>query len=260
MPIITLTTDFGLADGYVAAMKGVIAGIAPHAVVVDITHQIPPQDVCAAAYVLHTTLPSFPPGAVHVAVVDPGVGSARRALAVRTARGLLVGPDNGVFTYVLQAEPFALCIELDQPAYWRPTLSRTFHGRDLFAPVAAHLAAGAALEQLGTPVADPVLLEIAAPERFADGRIHGSIVYIDHFGNLISNIPSEWLTGRRWLIYIADRQLTGPLTTYSEAAPGALLALPGSNGLLEIALREGNAAQQLAGSVGMAVMLHPQTP
>jgi hypothetical protein len=141
LSIITLTTDFGLSDSYVAAMKGVILGIAPQATLIDITHQIAPQNVREAAYVLHTALPYFPSGAVHVVVVDPGVGSARRPIAARVGGSYLIGPDNGVFTYALQTtNPPAICVHLDKSAYWLPQVSRTFHGRDIFSPVSAHLA------------------------------------------------------------------------------------------------------------------------
>jgi len=253
--IITLTTDFGLADGYVAAMKGVILGIAPQATLVDVTHNIAPQQVEQAAYVLQSIRPCFPPDTIHVVVVDPGVGSARRPLAVQTARTTLVGPDNGVFSYALQADPSARCVTLDQPAWQRAAISRTFHGRDIFAPAAAHLANGVRLTQLGTPVTDPVLLKAALPQRNDDGSISGSIVHVDHFGNLISNIPGDWLTGRRWLIRIGHEVVIGPSLTYAEAAPGVLLALVSSDGTLEVAVREGNAARRLAAGVGAAVML-----
>lgn len=256
--LITLTTDFGVTDGYVAAMKGVILGIAPQVTLVDITHQIAPQQVTQAAYVLQSVLPCFPPDAIHVVVVDPGVGSERRPLAVQTNRALLVGPDNGVFTYALQADPAALCVVLDQPIWQRLPVSRTFHGRDIFAPAAAHLANGVTLAQLGTRVLDPLRLEVAAPHR-AHGLLHGSIVHVDRFGNLISNIPGDWLIGGHWLIHIGQQTIDGLSLTYAEAAPGALLALISSDGTLEVAVREGDAAHRLAAGVGAAVTVkaHP---
>lgn len=250
MSIITLTTDFGLSDSYVAAMKGIIAGIAPQATVIDITHQIAPQDVRGAAYVLHSALSCFPPGAVHLAVVDPGVGSARRPIAAAAGGQFFVGPDNGLFTHAWQDSPPAACVVLDNPAYWRPQLSHTFHGRDLFAPVAAHLANGAALAALGTPIADPILFDVLAPRRRPDGSLTGQIIHVDHFGNLVSNIPGAWLTGGRWTVQIAGQRLIGPSPTYAAALPGQLLALVSSGGTLEIALRDGSASSQLAVASG----------
>jgi S-adenosylmethionine hydrolase len=257
MPIITLTTDFGLTDGYVAAMKGVIAGIAPQATVIDITHQIAPQNVRDAAYVLASVLPYFPPGAVHLAVVDPGVGSARRPIAAAVGDQFLVGPDNGLFTCVWQSGQPAACIALDNPAYWRPQVSHTFHGRDIFAPVAAHLANGVALAALGTAIADPLLFDVLAPQRRLDGSLAGQIIHVDHFGNLVSNIPGDWLAGRGWAVHIAGRQLLGPSLSYAAAAPGQLLALVSSGATLEIALRDGSAASRLRVAVGEPIVAHP---
>lgn len=258
MPIITLTTDFGLADSYVAAMKGVILRIAPQATVIDITHHIAPQDVAEAAYVLSTVLSYFTPDTVHVVVVDPGVGSARRPLAVRTTQATLVGPDNGVFTDVLQAHPEAVCVHLNRPDRWLAQVSATFHGRDLFSPVAAHLANGATLEQLGAPIDDPVLLPRRAPQRNKDGSLRGEIVHVDHFGNLISNIPGAWLAGGQWIVHVAGRDLASLKATYADAIPGEIIALVSSAGSVEIAVREGSAAQRLAAGLATSVELRPQ--
>ena len=257
MSIITLTTDFGLTDGYVAAMKGVILRIAPHATVIDITHHIAPQNVAEAAYVLSTVLPYFASDTVHVVVVDPGVGSARRPLAVRTAQATLVGPDNGVFTGVLQATPAAVCVHLNQPDRWLAQVSPTFHGRDIFSPVAAHLANGVALEQLGARIDDPVLLLRRAPQRGEDGSLRGEIIHVDHFGNLISNIPGAWLAGGQWTVHVAGHTLPGLKATYSDASPGELMALVSSAGAVEIAVREGRAAQRLAAGLATPVELRP---
>jgi hypothetical protein len=258
LPIITLTTDFGLADGYVAAMKGVILGIAPQATVIDITHQIEPQNVREAAYVLRTALPYFPPGAVHVAVVDPGVGSVRRAMAARAGGSLLVGPDNGVFTYAMQdaGQPVA-CVHLDNPTYWLPHVSRTFHGRDIFSPVAAHLANGVPLEALGSPIDDPVRFDVQPPRRAPDGSLHGQVIHVDRFGNLVSNIPGDWLAGKLWIVHIAGRQIIGPSLTYADAAPGQLLTLVSSDGTLEVAVRDGNAAARLGVAASEPITVHP---
>lgn len=257
MTIITLLTDFGLSDSYVAAMKGVIAGIAPQATVIDITHQIAPQNVRAAAYVLATALPYFPPGTIHVAIVDPGVGSARRPMAAQVGGYTLVGPDNGVFTYALPAGQPAICVHLDNPAYWLPAVSRTFHGRDIFSPVAAHLANGAPLAALGAPIDNPVLFDVQPPRREPDGSLRGQIVHVDRFGNLVSNIPGGWLAGKLWIVRIAGQQVVGPSLTYAAAAPGQLLALVSSDGTLEIALRDGSAAARLGVAAGEPIEAAP---
>lgn len=257
---ITLTTDFGLSDGYVAAMKGVILGIAPRAAIVDITHRIPPQNVREAAYMLHTVLPYFPPGTVHVAVVDPGVGSTRRALAARVGNGYLVGPDNGVLTYGLSsgASQTAAFVHLDHPGYWHHPVSHTFHGRDIFAPVAAHLATGVPLAALGTPCDDPVRVDIQTPQQGRSGVLRGQIVHVDRFGNLISNIPGHWLAGQLWTVHIAKQQIVGPSRTYAEAAPGQLLALVSSDATLEVAVRDGSAAERLGVAAGQPIEAQPR--
>jgi hypothetical protein len=251
MPIITLTTDFGLADSYVAAMKGVILSIVPQATLVDISHQIEPQNVREAAYVLHTALPFFPPGAVHVAVVDPGVGSARRPLAARVGDSFLVGPDNGVFTYALQSagQP-AACVHLDNRKYWLPQVSHTFHGRDIFSPVAAHLVNGVPLEALGSPIDDPVHFEVQRAQQEPDGRLRGQVIHVDRFGNLVSNIPGAWLAGTHWMVHIAGRQIVGPSLAYADVASGQMLTLVSSDATLEVAVRDGSAAARLVVAAG----------
>ncbi len=238
MTIITLTTDFGLADGYVGVMKGVILGIAPDVRLVDLSHDVAPQDIRRAADILDQAAPYFPAGTVHLAVVDPGVGGARRGLVVQTQNAFYVGPDNGLFTRALAA-PGAQAWEPDRPEYWLPAVSRTFHGRDIFAPVAARLALGMPPVQLGRPAADPVRLALPGPMRHEDGHISGQIVHADRFGNLISDVPAGWLTGQGWQCRIAGRQIAGLSATYGAAERGALLALIGSSGTVEIAVREG---------------------
>src|SRR5215831_1134988 len=184
MPIITLLSDFGLEDGYVAAMKGVIAGIAPDARLVDVTHLVPPQDVAFGRFRLLTVAPFFPPGTVHLAVVDPGVGTARRGVAVESKSGsLFVGPDNGLLTGALEADPPVAAVELKNPSYWRtPDPSPTFHGRDIFSPVAAHLARGAALGSLGPAIAADELmtLQLSSCEIVRDG-VQGAVQAMDRF-------------------------------------------------------------------------------
>jgi S-adenosylmethionine hydrolase len=251
MSIITLTTDFGASDGYVGTMKGVILSIAPDVRLVDISHEIAPQHIRQAAYVLHSAASYFPQGTVHLAVVDPGVGSARRALAVRTTQGFLVGPDNGLFTLFLTDEPDAECHAVTNTRYLLPRISSTFHGRDVFAPVAAHLANGADLADLGPRIADPVMLPIPQSEQQADGSWRGCVLYADHFGNLITSLTEELLQqilgdGRLSVeIVIGQQRISGIRHTFAEGAPGELVALIGSSGHLEIAVTNGNAARSL---------------
>lgn len=265
-PIITLLTDFGTVDGYVGAMKGVIAQIAPGSPIIDITHSIQPQDVHQAARTLCAVYPYYPNGTVHIVVVDPGVGSARHPIAVRTARGVFVGPDNGVFTYVFSQEEAWTAYVLTQSEYWLPGYSHTFHGRDIFAPVAAHLAAGTNIHLLGKPLENPIRLTFPVP--FIDNNsIRGEIVAIDHFGNLITNIGLfQWkddgglvlridsgtyqLGSDEIKIVCGALTLQGMKRTYSQVAIGECLGLVSSRGELEIAANQGS-AQQLLPDVGI---------
>jgi len=253
MTVISLTTDFGLADGFVGIMKGVILRIAPHVRFVDLTHEIAPQDVRQAAYVLARAAPYFPEATIHLVVVDPGVGSARHPLLITTERAAYIGPDNGIFSYAL-AEPGAQAWELDQPRFWLPQVSWTFHGRDIFAPVAAHLANGIPPEQLGRPIADPVRLALAEPRHHFDGSLSGEIVSIDRFGNLISNLPVAWVATGRWRCRIGGHDAL-LLSTYADVSSGALVGLIGSDNSVEIAVRNGNAAQQLGVGIGAPIEL-----
>ena len=251
MSIITLTTDFGTSDGYVGTMKGVILSIAPDAKLVDISHEIEAQHIRQAAYVLHSAASYFPRGTIHLAVVDPGVGSARRALAVRTSHEFLVGPDNGLFTLFLADEPDAECHMITNTQYLLPRISSTFHGRDVFAPAAAHLANGVDLADLGPRIGDPVTFPVPQPEQQADGSWRGCVLYADHFGNLITSVTEELLQqllggGRHSVeIVIGQQCISGIRRTFAEGAPGELVALFGSSGRLEIAVTNGNAARAL---------------
>jgi S-adenosylmethionine hydrolase len=250
MSIITLTTDFGASDGYVGTMKGVILSIAPNVTLVDITHEIAPQHVRQAAFVLHAAASYFPPGTIHLAVVDPGVGSRRRALVVRTSRGFLVGPDNGLFTLFLADEPDAECHSITNPAFMLPHVSATFHGRDVFAPVAAHLArrldCSAELSEFGPRVSDPATLTIPKPVQQSEDNWLGQVLFADHFGNLITSITADVLTNIEGVeILIGQTLITGIKRTFADAAPGELIALVGSSGHLEISIANGNAAQSL---------------
>jgi S-adenosylmethionine hydrolase len=254
--IITLLTDFGTRDTYVGVMKGVITALCPSACIIDLTHDIPPQDLYAARFNLLTAVPYFPPDAVHVVVVDPGVGTSRRGIAVQTGQGILVGPDNGVMGGVLQAHPMQRGVALTNRAYWRrPDPSTTFHGRDIFAPAAAHLAGGVPLEQLGSALAADSLERLNLPSLVrADRSLGGTVQYIDQFGNGITTIPAEAVGTEPWGVTL------GPVTlpwqrTYGEVGPGQPLALIGSHGWVEIAVNQGNARQQLGLQVGADVTL-----
>jgi hypothetical protein len=245
-PIITLTTDFGLDDGYVGVIKGVILGILPWAQIVDISHAIAPQAILDAGYVLATAAPYFPRGTVHVVVVDPGVGTERRPLAVLTERAVYIGPDNGVFSRVYGDENVQSIRQLTNPAYRLPLISNTFHGRDIFAPAAAHIAGGIPPHSLGPEVADPVRLVIPQPQRLADGSLRGEIIYVDHFGNLISNVPVAWLGGRaEWRFEIGGVVIDGFHSTYGRVAVNQAVVLGGSEGLIEVGVRNNHAGAVL---------------
>lgn len=261
--IISLCTDFGTADGYVAAMKGVILSIAPEVTLVDISHQVARQSAAEGAFVLYSAFPWFPPGTVHLVVVDPGVGSGRRGLAVHCQEHFFVAPDNGLLSYVLgHREPFE-AVALTQRAYWRARVSRTFHGRDVFAPVAAHLANGVPLSALGDPVTEVVRLELAAARAQEDGSIVGQVIHVDRFGNLVTNIPVQMLSAREhWRVTVGQVTIGGPAgglavsaTTYSSVGVGDTLALVGGHGNLEIAVREGSAARLLGVAIGERVLV-----
>lgn len=274
-PIVALTTDFGTTDGYAGTMKGVLLDIAPEARLVDITHQIAPQDVRMAAYTLHTTYQFFAPRTIHLVVVDPGVGSARRPIAVQLSRGTFVGPDNGVFSYVMAEESVEAVVELANPRYHLPRVSETFHGRDIFAPAAAHLASGVDIRALGPDVPDPVTLPLPRLEMGPQG-IRGEVLATDHFGNAITSIgrlrrredqlvvkpafrrrreeQARFQAGEA-LVIVGGREIRGLRRTYADVGPGQTLALVGSEGQLEIAVREGNAAKRLGLEPGDPVEL-----
>jgi S-adenosylmethionine hydrolase len=255
---ITLLTDFGIKDVYVGVMHGVILRINPAATIVDLCHDVPPQDVRSAAFVLSSAYPYFHEDTIHVIVVDPGVGSERRAIAMRTAHGTFVAPDNGVLTYVLGRESLLEMVHLTNSKYWLSPLSDTFHGRDVFAPVAAHLSLGVPLSEFGPALRQPERFEIPEPRLRSNGTIVGQVLYIDGFGNLITNIPGERLPRAGALkVRIAGQNVAGPLKTYAEVRDGQLLALVDSSGHLEIAVRNGNAAGTLRVACGAEVAVTP---
>ena len=252
-PLVTLLSDFGDRDIYVGIMKGVIAQINPRLTVVDLTHQISPQDIAAASFNLMNAYAYFPVGTVHIAVVDPGVGSKRRAIAVEFAQGFLVGPDNGIFSGVLSQSPAMsttgyayAAVELTNLNYWRtPQPSKTFHGRDIFAPVGANLASGVPLKQLGQEIDPATLVKLDIDEcKQTNTGILGCIQYIDRFGNLVSNIPVSYVQGKTWYVQVAGLSIPG-CETYSDVKVGEILALVGSHGWVEIAINSGNAHSQL---------------
>jgi S-adenosylmethionine hydrolase len=252
--LISLMTDFGLIDGFVGVMKGVIWGIAPQVHIADLTHLVPPQDIRAAALILNRSAPYFPDGTIHVVVVDPGVGTPRRPIAARLGSQYFVGPDNGVFTLVLeraerQHAPIEI-IHLDKPQYWLAEVSNVFHGRDIFSPVAAALANGTPLSSLGSPISDPVRLSIPQPQLTSTG-LQGEIAHIDHFGNIIANIRDEHLRDKdHFTVRLGGEEIHGMVRTFGERPPGELIALIGSTGDLVVAVVNGDAAQQLGTRVG----------
>ncbi len=274
-PIITLLTDFGTRDHYVATLKGVILGLNPEAILVDLSHEVPPQDITAGAFVLAEAAPYFPPGTIHLAVVDPGVGTSRRGLAARCRDQYWVGPDNGLFHFVFANQlqhasetglqgPECTIVSLEAPAFFRQQISATFHGRDVFAPVAAHLSLGVELGQLGPILRTPVPLPIPDPT-FTPEVARGQVIYIDRFGNLITNLATEqvetWLGGSRsFRLHAGGVVLRRLSPTYAEVGPGEPLALMGSHGYLEIAVNQGNAAKELKAKVGLPVAIYLESP
>ncbi|AFY58151.1 hypothetical protein Riv7116_5785 [Rivularia sp. PCC 7116] len=252
--LVTLLSDFGISDEYVAVMKGAIAQINPMLRVVDITHQIPSQNIAAARFCLMNAFAYFPEATVHVAVVDPGVGGKRRAVAVELAQGFLVAPDNGLLSGVLSQNSEIAAVELTNPEYWLTSYpSTTFHGRDIFAPVGAHLASGVSLQQLGREINPESLVKLNLPSCYRkDNSIIGCIQYIDSFGNLVTNIPQSYVKGSSWNLEIRGNIIKSQ-KTYSDVQQGELVALIGSHGWVEIAVSCGNAQIELGVNNGTQV-------
>lgn len=253
--VITLTTDFGLRDPFVGVMKGVILGINPAAQLVDLTHEITPQDVLEAALAVEAAVSFFPPGTIHLVVVDPGVGSARRPLGVSAGGHLFVGPDNGVFSFLF-TEPGWTAVALEAPAFRLPEVSRTFHGRDIFAPAAAHLSLGVPLDRFGPRVTDPVRIPWPVARREGDALV-GEVVHADRFGNLLTSItvrdlaplgPESSLT-----VEVGGVAVPGLSAAYAERAPGELGAIVGSSNRLELFVRDGSARDRLGVGRGTRV-------
>ena len=250
MQIITLTTDFGTKDWFVGTMKGVILGIAPRAAIVDLTHEIPAGDIRAGAFALAAGYRFFPEGTVHVAVIDPGVGGARKAIAVQTANYHFVGPDNGVLSWALAKEKIKSVRRLKNSDNFLQPISQTFHGRDIFAPVAAHLSCGALIRKFGPAQKDFVRLRWPQP-RVRRNRIEGEVVFVDRFGNAMTNIENGGLNTRRDLeIFAGPKRLCQVKAFYQSVPAGHAVAVPGSNGFLEIAVNGGSAAKRFGLKIG----------
>ena len=256
--IITLMTDFGTSDHYVGVMKGVILNINPQVQIVDITHAIPPQDVHGAAFLIDSAYRYFPTGTIHVIVVDPGVGSERRAVVCQTETAYFVCPDNGLLTHILHNEKHAHAVAVENSAYFLPQVSNTFHGRDIFAPVAAHLSCGVPIGKLGNPVTHPVQLPIPKPQ-VTDKTVIGHIIWIDSFGNLVTDVSHEILEsleGRNGVVIHAESVEIDHLNrSYAESEIGEVLAIIGSFSRLEISINQGNAAQVLGLKRGDAITI-----
>lgn len=266
-PLIALLTDFGTRDHYVGAMKGSILSVCPEAVLVDIVHDLPPHDVPAAAFALSAAYSAFPRGTVFVAVVDPGVGSDRRGLAIEAGGHLFVGPDNGVFGLVLARHPDHRIHELANSRLFRTRVSPTFHARDVFGPVAAHLARGVPLDELGPPVAQPVPLSYPQVARIADREWQACVIHVDRFGNLITNMPESELDriageaeADAQVVVGVESALLPLGQTYADVPPGEACALVGSSGLLEIAVNQGDASRLLGASRGAPVRVRLVAP
>jgi hypothetical protein len=259
-PVITLTTDFGYDDAYVAAVKGAILNINPVATIVDVSHSIKPQDILQAAFVLSAVYRYFPKETVHVAIVDPGVGSDRRGIILKTPSAIFVGPDNGIFSYViddlfspesrsvieqthgLTEIVFKTGLEaaaITDPRFWRHPVSPTFHGRDVFAPVAAGLSLGISLYEFGEKINSLHVLPVPKPSLDPDGNLIGQVIHIDRFGNLIVNIRSNSLSGKNVVIEVGGQRIQGISDYYAQKE--GVMAVVGSSGYLEISLRDGSA-------------------
>lgn len=259
MNVVTLLTDFGLKDGNVGVMKGIIWTIAPRAQIADLSHLISPQNVLEAGLILARSAPCFPPDSVHVIVVDPGVGTERRPIAARLGNQRYVAPDNGVLTQVLeQAERAGQEVEivhLDKPRFWRKEISNVFHGRDIFAPIGGHLAAGMPLVALGSHIHDPIRVPLPTPQSIDHG-LRTEVLHIDHFGNVSTSVRLEDLGDVRDLnVRLGGADVPGLYNTFGELPPGELMALIGSTGWLIVSQVNGSAAQHLNVKVGDPVLV-----
>ncbi len=251
--IISIITDFGEKDGWVGTMKGVILGINPKAKIVDISHQVTPGDILEASLILQVSFPYFPQGTVHLCVVDPGVGSKRRAIVVATPRYTFVGPDNGLFTPIYQREDFKAVEITNRDLFYSPQPSATFHGRDIFAPVAAHLSRGLAAGKVGPQIENLIRIDLPSP-LVGPREIRGEVIHIDRFGNLTTNITKELfeknVRNNPFKLRIGKRVLKSLSSSYTDGPKGELLAIWGSWGYLELSVNQGSAQQLLSTSKG----------
>lgn len=260
--IISLTTDFGQLNGFVGVMKAVIWGIAPEANIADITHDIPPQNVRLGAYALWRVVPFFPRGSVHIAVVDPGVGTHRRPIGLNIGDQSYIVPDNGLITPILEdgeasGQPIEI-VHLNNPDYWLPEVSHTFHGRDIFSPTGAHLAHGVPLRAMGDPITDPIRLEFSHPKKTSQGW-EAHITIIDVFGNLTTDLPAKIIADAKGVTFrLKDHRIEGLVKSYGHREEGALIALVDSENYIEISVVNGNAAKQTGAKIGdiVEVLVH----
>ncbi len=257
--VVTLLTDFGTVDPFVGIMKGVILSRCPDAVLVDLSHEVPAFDILGASFLLHTAIHYFPPHAIHLAVVDPGVGGSRRPIAARIAGRTFVAPDNGLLSYQLAAGPLEALHVIAAEAYMLTPVSATFHGRDIFAPAAGHLAAGLPLAALGPEARDPVRLPIPRPRATGDGTVQGQVVWVDRFGNCITNLAATDVAAvapaGEPAHVLLDRRRLPLFRTFEEAGPEGEGALLGSSGFLELFSRRGNLARRRGVTAGRQVLL-----
>ncbi len=256
-PVITLTTDFGLSDQYVGTMKGVIVGICPHAQIVDISHEVGPYGIAEGGYLVAQAYRFFPRGTVHVVVIDPGVGTSRRPILVEAAGQLFVAPDNGVLSLIYANEKTKVRW-ITSEKYFLKNVSRTFHGRDIFSPVGAHLAAGISPAKMGKPVADYMRLHLEKPVRTARRGWTGAVLKVDRFGNLITNLPAQDfpdLEKRPFELSIGLETVHRLANSYAECGPGELFVIVGSSGYLEVSSSQASAAKILGCGAGAPVEL-----
>lgn len=251
--IITLTTDFGLKDHYVGAMKGAILSVNPSAKLVDISHSITSGDISHGAFVMDGACGIFPPGIVHVGVVDPGVGGPRRAVIVETANFMFVGPDNGLLSLIAERDGIKRVIEVKNERFMRGEVSRTFHGRDIFGPVAGHLSLGVSPVEFGPEIRDLEMIDTPLAE-FEEGAINGEVIYIDTYGNIITNISAELIASRLGVsdieVAVKGQTVKGLVRSYASIEPDGVGALTGSSGRLEIAAHEASGAEFIGVSIG----------
>ncbi|MEI8102698.1 MAG: SAM-dependent chlorinase/fluorinase [Chlorobium sp.] len=258
-PVIVLMTDFGLADTFIGQMKGVIVSLAPSAQIIDLTHAISPQNIVQGAFLLGKSRHFFPDGTIFIAIVDPGVGTSRKAIAIKTDRYTFLAPDNGLLTKILQSDNIRHCVQITKEHYMLRTQSSTFHGRDVFSPAAAHLASGVSPLELGNEMDPSKCTTILLPDCTTsdNGRSwNGQIISVDHFGNLVTSIDSESIDfSREWLVETKGCPPLPISITYGEVADQQLLAYVGSSGMIEIAVRNGHAAKLLGLGDGAPVWI-----